>query len=98
MVYLVHIHLLPHRSGAGLPGSTAAAIARVLPDDMGIRHISLHASEQPAPVLGVYLESRTLAHAESSARSVWETAAAALPWLREWSLLRAEVPLMPAAL
>ncbi|MFI6895910.1 hypothetical protein ACIBM4_17535 [Streptomyces sp. NPDC050256] len=97
MVYLVHIHLLPHAFDIGLPGGTAAAIAAVLPDDMGIRHISLHAAEQPAPVLGVYLESRTLAHAESSARTLWETAADALPWLREWSLLRAEVPLMPAA-
>ncbi|MEU1467079.1 hypothetical protein ABZ434_02455 [Streptomyces sp. NPDC005761] len=88
---------MPHPAGAGLPSDTAAAIAAALPDDMGIRHISVHSSEGEAPVVGVYLESRTLALAESSARALWAAAADTLLWLREWPLLHAEVPLMPAA-
>ncbi|WP_329615778.1 hypothetical protein OG244_24075 [Streptomyces brevispora] len=95
IVYLVHIHLVPHPAGMELPGYTAAVITAALPVDAGVHHVSVHPSDGPNPVVGLYLESRTLSRAEALARDLWETVADSHAWLRGWAFLRAEVPLIP---
>ncbi|MFE5675534.1 hypothetical protein ACFQ7B_05285 [Streptomyces erythrochromogenes] len=97
-MYLVHIHLWASPACGRLPHTTATDIAGCTEDCDGLLHVSVHPEPEDRPVVGVYLRAASLAEAEAEAVRLWRLAQTALPSLVGWTLLRAEVPLLPQAL
>ncbi|OEJ24416.1 hypothetical protein AR457_07600 [Streptomyces agglomeratus] len=94
-MYLVHIHLVPHPRGDLLPDCTRAAITAAAADIAEVVHIALHPDAKPGPVIGVYLAFDSLRAAEAAALDIWDAARCRHAYLRNWELVRAEVPIMP---
>ncbi|WP_051807560.1 hypothetical protein [Streptomyces sp. NRRL F-2664] len=97
-MYLVHVHLWASSASGRLPHTTAADITGHAEEYEGLLHVSVHPDPEDRPVVGVYLRAASLAEAEAAAVRVWQLAQTALPSLAGWTLLRAEVPLLPQAL
>ncbi|MER5934831.1 hypothetical protein [Streptomyces sp. NPDC002054] len=97
-MYLVHIHLQAPLPGDRLPHRAAAQIAGHAAGREGLLHVSVHPDPEDRPVVGVYLRAGSLAEAEAAAVRLWQLAQTAIPPLARWTLLRAEVPLLPQAL
>ncbi|WP_157879701.1 hypothetical protein [Streptomyces yangpuensis] len=97
-MYLVHIHLWASPACGRLPHTTAADITGYAEDREDLLHVSVHPEPEDHPVVGVYLRAVSLAEAEAAAVRLWQLAQTALPSLAGWTLLRAEVPLLPQAL
>ncbi|MER6632854.1 hypothetical protein ABT301_32315 [Streptomyces sp. NPDC000987] len=93
-MYLVHVSVRPRRGGTVLSPSVAGLIALACADRGGFEHVTVHADALPHPVLGLYLRADSLAEAETSADALWRHAALFVPQLRDWELVRAEVPLL----
>ncbi|MER5468339.1 hypothetical protein ABZX90_00990 [Streptomyces sp. NPDC002935] len=93
MTYLVHIHLAPRDPDMLLPTLSAAAIAGSTTHP-GVVHVVVHPLARPHPVIGLYIREATLDQAETSARQVWRHAVVSEPWLDNWDLVCAEVPLI----
>jgi hypothetical protein len=93
MTYLVHIHLAPRDPGSRLPPECASAIVDHTTHP-GVVHVVVHPLAEPHPVVGLYIREPSLVQAEMSARQVWQQAVAAEPWLENWELVAAEVPLI----
>lgn len=96
MTYLVHIHLAPREPGVALPAHTASTIATAA-NHPRVLHAVTHPLAEPHPVVGLYLQEATLDEAEAAARCIWQCALVTQPWLGQWQLVRAEVPLLGAA-
>ncbi|MFD3504596.1 hypothetical protein ACFWWT_42965 [Streptomyces sp. NPDC058676] len=94
-MYLVHVHVQPPLNGVRLPSGTADAVAVCARDVAGVEHVVVHAGTRPHPVIGVYVSAATLQAAEETAVALWRCALKNHHWLRPWTLLRAEVPLIP---
>jgi hypothetical protein len=94
-MYLVHVHVQPPSNGVLLPGATAVAVTACARDMSGVEHVVVHADAQPYPVIGVYVSAATLEAAEETAAALWECALKDHHWLQDWTLVRAEVPLIP---
>jgi hypothetical protein len=95
-MYLVHLHLRRADGSppTSLPGPTGPAVrAAAWPAD-GVEHVAVHDDARPHPVLGVFLVADRLEDAEAGARRAWEHARDRHPWLREWTLVQAAVPLI----
>ncbi|MEU9924074.1 hypothetical protein AB0H51_22755 [Streptomyces griseoluteus] len=93
-MYLVHVSVRPRRGGTVLSPSVAGLIALACADQDGFEHVTVHADALPHPVLGFYLLADSLAEAETSADALWRHVALSVPELRDWELVRAEVPLL----
>ncbi|MEG3628668.1 hypothetical protein [Streptomyces poriticola] len=91
-MYLVHLTLVPP-GDASLPTEIRQVLEATAPDVL--EHVSVHPRARPHPVAGLFLRVASLNEAETTARWLWERAAAACPVLAEWRLRRAEVPLVP---
>jgi hypothetical protein len=94
-MYLVHVLLQRRLDGVLLPSGTADDVAACARDVAGLEHVVVHADTRPHPVIGLYVRAATLEAAEQIALVVWRCALNDLHWLRAWTLLRAEVPLIP---
>jgi hypothetical protein len=94
-MYLVHVHVQSPMNGVLLPSGTADAVAACARDVAGVEHVAVHADSHPHPVIGVYVSAATLKAAEETAVALWRRALEDHHWLRSWTLLRAEVPLIP---
>jgi hypothetical protein len=90
-MYLVHLALAPP-GDALLPADIRQLLESGAPEVL--EHVSVHAQERPHPVIGLFLRVDTLSEAETTAERIWAHAAAASPQLVDWSLRRAEVPLL----
>ncbi|MEU6315285.1 hypothetical protein [Streptomyces sp. NPDC047014] len=97
-MYLVHIHLSAPPDGGRLPRTTAADLTAHAEDRRNLLHISVHPDPEDHPVVGVYLRAASLTEAEAAAVRLWQRAQADTAPLAGWTLLRAEVPLLPHAL
>ncbi|MFF7337756.1 hypothetical protein ACFZAT_10460 [Streptomyces sp. NPDC008163] len=86
---------MPRSRGDVLPDSTRAAMTHAAVGIAKVVYIALHPGTEPGPVIGVYLASASLLDAETAARDIWQAARDSHSWLREWVLVRAEVPIMP---
>ena len=93
-MYLVHLAIAPS-DDASLPAEIEIRqmLEATAPDVL--EHVSVHLQAQPHPVISLFLRVAFLDEAETTAEQIWERTAAASPQLTEWSLLRAEVPLLP---
>ncbi|QBJ88868.1 hypothetical protein D0Z67_00020 [Streptomyces seoulensis] len=94
-MYLVHVHVQPPVHGVLLPSGTADAVAACGRDVTGVEHVVVHADTHPHPVIGVYISAATLKAAEETAVTLWHHTLLHHHWLHPWTLLRAEVPLIP---
>ncbi|WP_405550574.1 hypothetical protein [Streptomyces sp. NBC_01171] len=94
-MYLVHVHVQPPVHGVLLPSGTADAVAACGRDVNGVEHVVVHADTHPHPVIGVYISAATLQAAEETAVTLWRRTLDDHHWLHSWTLLRAEVPLIP---
>jgi hypothetical protein len=90
-MYLVHLALAPP-GDVPLPADIKQILEVGAPDVL--EHVSVHAQARPHPVIGLFLRVATLSEAETTAEHIWAHAAAAFPQLVDWSLRRAEVPLL----
>ncbi|MFH8753396.1 hypothetical protein ACH4GK_37820 [Streptomyces rimosus] len=91
-MYLVHLTVVP-LGDAPLPAGIKKILKATAPT--ALEHISVHSQARSHQVIGLFLRATSLKEAETVAEQVWERAAAVCPQLTEWSLLRAEVPLLP---
>lgn len=91
-MYLVHLVLAPP-GDALLPAEIRQLLEAAAPDVL--EHVSVHSQARPHAVIGLFLRLASLDEAETTAKQIWERAAAAFPQLAEWHLRRAEVPLVP---
>ena len=90
-MYLVHLAV--SRSGdVPLPAEIRQMLEATAPDVL--EHVSVHPQSRPHPVIGLFLRVASLNEAESTAEEIWFRAAAVCPQLADWSLRRAEAPLM----
>ncbi|MFE1308276.1 hypothetical protein [Streptomyces sp. NPDC058755] len=95
-MYLVHLHLGPHPAGLELPEDTAQAVTDTAPPAAALRHVTVHASDEPA--VGLYLAADGPQQAESTARLLWWSTVAARPRLGGWPLLGIRVTIsLPTA-
>ncbi|MEU6576282.1 hypothetical protein [Streptomyces sp. NPDC046805] len=94
-MYLVHVHVQPPLDGVLLPSGTADTVAACVRDVAGVEHVVVHADTRPHPVIGVYVSAATLEAAEETAVALWRCALKDQHSLRCWTLLRAEVPIIP---
>ncbi|MFE2095697.1 MULTISPECIES: hypothetical protein [unclassified Streptomyces] len=95
-MYLVHLHLGPHPAGLELPEDTARAIADAAPPASALRHVTVHAADEPA--VGLYLAAGGPEQAEVTARLLWWSTVAARPRLGGWPLLGTRVTIsLPTA-
>lgn len=95
-MYLVHIHLRPSSSDDLLPDDVAAVMADSAMELSGLEHVIVHSMNHSAPVIGVYIRSATLEEAEALAEDIWWRSCGTCRSLRRWTLVRAEVPLLPS--
>ncbi|ASU79161.1 hypothetical protein CDG81_13660 [Actinopolyspora erythraea] len=91
-MYLVHLTITT-AGDIALPAEIKQMLATTAPD--ALEHVSLHLQARPHPVISLFLRTASLQEAETMARQIWERAVDAIPQMSEWSLLRAEVPLIP---
>ena len=91
-MYLVHL-TIASPGNASLPAEIKQVLEATALDVL--EHVSVHSQARPHPVISLFLRVASLKEAETTAEQIWERAAAACPQLTEWSLLRAEVPLLP---
>lgn len=94
-MYLVHL-TIASPGNAPLSAEIRQVLEAAAPDVL--EHVGVHPQAWPHPVIGLFLRVASLNEAETTAERIWERAAAAFPQLTEWSLLSAEVPLLPCDL
>ncbi|MEU7033765.1 hypothetical protein ABZ958_08800 [Streptomyces sp. NPDC046237] len=91
-MYLVQLTLAP-RGDAPLSAEIKQVLEATAPDVL--EHVSVHTQVRPHSVISLFLRVASLNEAETTAEQIWERAAAVCPQLTDWSLIRAEVPLLP---
>ncbi|MCX5403855.1 hypothetical protein OHA37_08155 [Streptomyces sp. NBC_00335] len=93
-MYLVHAHLRRPAQGGELPSDLRALVYESARPEDGVEHVSVHADESSAPVLGLFLTAGSLAQAEEHAAAVCTRLLRTHPELSGWILGRAEAPLL----
>lgn len=92
-MYLVHA-LVQARPGAALPADTRSLVLAHAREEDGVEHVSVHPHALPHPVLGLYVQARNLADAESRATALCRRVLTNCPEFDGWSLLSAQAPLV----
>ncbi|AZS82905.1 hypothetical protein AB0465_25470 [Streptomyces griseoviridis] len=91
-MYLVHL-TIAIRGGTSLPADIKQVLETNAPDVL--EHVSVHSRARPHLAISLFLRAASLDEAEKTAEQIWERAVTACPRLAEWTLLSAEVPLLP---
>lgn len=91
-MYLVHL-AIASAGDSPLPAEIKHVLAATAPDTL--EHVGVHPQAEPHLIISLFLRVLSLDEAETTAEQIWERAAAACPQLSDWSLVRAEVPLIP---
>jgi hypothetical protein len=92
-MYLIHAQLVAP-TGQFLPKDVAdRALILARPEEQ-IEHVSPHPDATPGPVLGVFLLAGSLSEAEARATALCRRLLTLHPGLAEWTLHRAQAPLL----
>lgn len=91
-MYLVHL-AIASPGDAPLPADIKKMLEAIAPDVL--EHVGVHPQARPHSVISLFLRVASLSEAEATAEQIWERTVAAYSQLTEWSLIRAEVPLLP---
>ncbi|MEV6107337.1 hypothetical protein AB0M28_21890 [Streptomyces sp. NPDC051940] len=92
-MYLIHAQF-KGPAGALFPDTPTDALRMFALPEEQIEHLTIHACALPNPVLGIWARAESLALAEARAAAFCRRLLAHHHPLRNWTLQRAEVPLL----
>jgi hypothetical protein len=93
-MYLIHASVRPPVHGLALPDRLASQLRALVQPEDGVEHLVVHADARPYPTLGLYLRAERLEAAEEQAARLCRRWLSGLAALRNWSLVRAQAPLV----